>query len=80
MGSRMYEPADFKIKDEQVFDSWCAHCDGRPVEEVAQYPMSAASRADRTAASLGNGAHVHYVARGDRLMVVVPTVSQPVPA
>ncbi|MCX4781696.1 hypothetical protein [Streptomyces sp. NBC_01264] len=76
MRPNAYPIADFKIKEEQVFDSWCAQCDGLPSRKVATYPMSAASRADRTATSLGEGAHTHYVARGDRLMVVVPTASR----
>ncbi|MFE9560049.1 hypothetical protein ACFYM0_02935 [Streptomyces sp. NPDC006487] len=75
MRPKAYRIADFKIKDEQVCDSWCAECDGRPSRKVVTYPMSAVSRADSTVASLGAGAHTHYVARGDRLLVVVPTPS-----
>ncbi|MEV7417107.1 hypothetical protein [Streptomyces sp. NPDC089919] len=59
----------------QVCDSWCETCDGRPADQVAAYAMSAAPVADRAAAALGDGAHVHYVARGDRLMVVVPVTA-----
>ncbi|MCB5164681.1 hypothetical protein LG634_07515 [Streptomyces bambusae] len=76
MRPKAYQIAGFKLKDEQVCDSWCTECDGRPSRKVATYPMSDAPRADRAVAGLGTEAHVHYVARGDRLTVVVPAVSR----
>lgn len=55
-----------------VCDSLCTTCDDRPAREVAVYAASLTSRADEAVARLGGEAHVHYVARGDRLSVVVP--------
>ncbi|MGP3690523.1 hypothetical protein ACTVZO_38505 [Streptomyces sp. IBSNAI002] len=61
-----------RLSGHWVCDSWCGTCDGRPAQQVAVYAASASSRADEAAAALGGEAHIHYIARGDRLSVVVP--------
>lgn len=78
MSHRMYEPGTFTMKDEQVFDSWCGRCDGDSSHELARYPVAEATEAERAAAAHGGGAHVHYVARGDRLTIVVPALARAV--
>jgi hypothetical protein len=53
--------------------TWCTFCDGRSYTSVAVFPAGntrAEKDADRTAAAHGDGAHVHYAARGDKFVVV----------
>ncbi|MCY0931626.1 hypothetical protein OTB20_36695 [Streptomyces sp. H27-H1] len=69
--SAPYAPA-LPLSARPVCDSRCTACDDRQAWEVATYTVSGASQADQAAASLGGEAHVHYVARGDLLAVVVP--------
>ncbi|WP_129312282.1 hypothetical protein [Streptomyces sp. L2] len=55
--------------------SWCPDCDGRLSERIAAFPAGHTRGnllADQAAAAHGNGAHVHFVPRGDLFAVVVP--------
>ncbi|NXY98206.1 hypothetical protein HYE82_28315 [Streptomyces sp. BR123] len=61
--------------DRPPTSSWCAECDGRPCQSVEAFPAGnprALSDADRLAATTGCGAHVHFAARGDQFVVVLP--------
>lgn len=53
----------------------CRECAGRPCERVATVDggtPDALGQAHREARRCGEGAHVHYVSRGDVFAVVVP--------
>lgn len=55
--------------------SWCSECDGRPCARLCTFPAGnprASADADRAAREHGAGAHVHFAARGDLFVVVVP--------
>lgn len=65
----------------------CAQCDGRPFQVIGSYPaahrgssMAASHFAASDAVASGVDTHFHYVARGDKYVVVRPTVPQEVPA
>ncbi|MER6522578.1 hypothetical protein ABT246_37825 [Streptomyces sp. NPDC001553] len=56
-------------------DSWCTDCDGRPSRQLETFPAGnprALTEADQLAATAGPGAHVHFAARRDEFVVVVP--------
>lgn len=56
-------------------DSWCTDCDGLPCRRLETFPAGnprALTEADRLAATAGHGAHVHFAARRDEFVVVLP--------
>ncbi|MEW2635424.1 hypothetical protein AB0903_28205 [Streptomyces sp. NPDC048389] len=68
-------PATELLPAQNSASSWCPECDGRGCTRLTAFPAGnprAGLTADEAARAHGNGAHVHYVPRGDQFAVVVP--------
>jgi hypothetical protein len=68
-------PATELLPAQTCASSWCSECDGRDCTRLTVFPAGnprAGLDADRAAREHGDGAHVHFVPRGDLFAVVVP--------